>query len=122
MQEEPLPHRRQARTRPPTRSSEKPDTAVGRWGMRDRRYNNGPDPQVLPALMTVATRQHPHVRDRLARLADAPRSGRSLTHGPQVRALLIAKACTRPPDTGSGQRRERWTHCELAGEVGMSES
>jgi len=90
--------------------------------MRDRRYNNGPDPQVLPALMTVATRQHPHVRDRLAGLADAPRSGRSLTHGPQVRALLIAKACTRPPDTGSGQRRERWTHCELAGEVGMSES
>jgi hypothetical protein len=30
-----------------------------------------------------------------------------LTHGPDARALLIAKACTRPPDTESGQRRER---------------
>ncbi|MGO9956688.1 MAG: helix-turn-helix domain-containing protein, partial [Solirubrobacteraceae bacterium] len=32
-------------------------------------------------------------------LTDAPRSGRPLTHGPQKRALLIAKACTRPPQT-----------------------
>ena len=71
---------------------------------------------------TVAKWRARFVRDRLAGLVDAPRSGRSLTHGPQVRALLIAKACTRPPDTGSGQRRERWTHRELAGEVGMSES
>jgi hypothetical protein len=55
-------------------------------------------------------------------LAEAPRSGRPLTHGPDVRALLIAKACTRPPDTESGQRRERWTHRELAEQVGMSQS
>jgi hypothetical protein len=31
-------------------------------------------------------------------LADGPRSGRPLTHGPKQRALLIAKACTRPPE------------------------
>jgi transposase len=55
-------------------------------------------------------------------LRDAPRSGRPLTHGPQQRALLIAKACTRPPDTGSGQRRERWTHRQLGEQVGISES
>ena len=55
-------------------------------------------------------------------LKDAPRSGRPLTHGPERRALLIAKACTRPPDTGSGQRRERWTHRELGEAVGISES
>jgi transposase len=61
-------------------------------------------------------------RDGLDGLAEAPRSGRPLTHGPDVRALLIAKACTRPPDTESGQRRERWTHRELAEAVGMSES
>ena len=66
-------------------------------------------------------------RGRYARLGldglrDLQRSGRSLTHGPEVRALLIAKACTRPPDTQSGQRRERWTHRELAAQVGMSQS
>jgi transposase len=61
-------------------------------------------------------------RDGLDGLQEAPRSGRPLTHGPDVRALLIAKACTRPPDTESGQRRERWTHRELAEQVGMSES
>ncbi len=53
-------------------------------------------------------------------LRDAPRSGRPLTHGPDVRALLIAKACTRPPETESGQRRERWTHRELGDAVGIS--
>ena len=55
-------------------------------------------------------------------LRDAPRSGRPLTHGPQTRALLIAKACTRPPETESGQRRERWTHRQLGEAVGISES
>jgi transposase len=55
-------------------------------------------------------------------LSDAPRSGRPLTHGPEKRALLIAKACTRPPQTESGQRRERWTHRELGEAVGISES
>jgi transposase len=55
-------------------------------------------------------------------LRDRPRSGRPLTHGPEKRALLIAKACTRPPQTESGQRRERWTHRELGEQVGISES
>lgn len=61
-------------------------------------------------------------RDGLAGLDDAPRSGAPLTHGPQTRALLIAKACTRPPETESGQRRERWTYEELGEAVGMSGS
>ena len=38
------------------------------------------------------------------------------------RALLIAKACTRPPETESRQRRERWTYEELGEAVGMSGS
>lgn len=61
-------------------------------------------------------------RDGLAGLNDAPRSGAPLTHGPETRALLIAKACTRPPETESGQRRERWTYEELGEAVGMSGS
>ena len=66
-------------------------------------------------------------RGRYARLGlnglrDAPRSGRPLTHGPEKRALLIAKACTRPPETESGQRQERWTHRQLGEAVGISES
>jgi len=61
-------------------------------------------------------------RHGMAGLRDAPRSGRPLTHGPQTRALLIAKACTRPESEESGQRRERWTYRELGEEVGMSES
>jgi len=48
--------------------------------------------------------------------------GRPLTHGPEKRALLIAKACTRPPETEFGQRRERWTHRQLGEQVGISES
>jgi len=55
-------------------------------------------------------------------LRDAPRSGAPLTHGPQTRALLIAKACTRPTPTAEGARRERWTYEELGAEVGMSAS
>lgn len=61
-------------------------------------------------------------RDGLKGLDDAPRSGRPLTHGPEKRALLIAKACTRPPQSESGQRRERWTHRQLGEAVGISES
>jgi len=55
-------------------------------------------------------------------LRDAPRSGAPLTHGPVTRALLIAKACTRPAPTREGARRERWTYEELGREVGMSAS
>jgi transposase len=55
-------------------------------------------------------------------LNDAPRSGAPLTHGPETRALLIAKACTRPEPTPEGARRERWTYEELGAEVGMSAS
>ena len=58
----------------------------------------------------------------LAALRDAPRAGRPLVHGPTVRARLIALACTRPPETAEGLRRTRWTHQELAVQVGMSES
>lgn len=66
-------------------------------------------------------------RPRYARLGieglrDAPRSGAPLTHGPRTRALLIAKACTRPEPTEGGARRERWTYEELGREVGMSGS
>ncbi len=57
-------------------------------------------------------------REGMAGLRDAPRSGRPLTHGPETRALLIAKACTRPEGEESGQRRERWTYRELGEEVG----
>ncbi len=60
--------------------------------------------------------------DGLAGLRDAPRPGRPLVHGPQVRARLIALACTRPPETAEGLRQTRWTHQELAAQVGMSES
>jgi transposase len=61
-------------------------------------------------------------RHGMAGLRDAPRSGRPLTHGAETRALLIAKACTRPEPEESGARRERWTYRELGEEVGMSES
>jgi transposase len=60
--------------------------------------------------------------DGVAGLRDAPRPGRPLVHGPQVRARLIALACTRPAASANGLRRTRWTHAELASEVGMSES
>jgi transposase len=61
-------------------------------------------------------------RRGMAGLRDAPRSGAPLTHGPETRALLIAKACTRPEATAEGARRERWTYEQLAAEVGMSAS
>ena len=61
-------------------------------------------------------------RQGIAGLRDAPRPGAPLTHGPETRALLIAKACTRPQSAESGARRERWTYEELGGEVGMSGS
>ena len=55
-------------------------------------------------------------------LRDAPRPGPPLTHGPETRALLIAKACTRPPATPEGARQERWTYEQLGEAVGMSGS
>jgi hypothetical protein len=55
-------------------------------------------------------------------LRDAPRPGAPLAHGPQTRALLIAKACTRPADTPEGTRQERWTYEQLGEAVGMSGS
>ena len=45
-----------------------------------------------------------------------------MTHGAETGALLIAKACTRPPDTAEGARRERWTYEQLGEAVGMSGS
>jgi transposase len=74
------------------------------------------------SLPTVVKWRSRYARAGLEGLRDAPRSGAPLTHGPEVRALLIAKACTRPSETESGQRRERWTYRELGEEVGMSES
>jgi len=61
-------------------------------------------------------------RDGLTGLGDLPRPGKPLVHDHAARARLIAKACTRPEPTESGQRRERWTYGELAAEVGMSRS
>ena len=63
-----------------------------------------------------------YARRGIEGLKDAPRSGAPLTHGPQTRALLIAKACTRPKPTVEGARRERWTYEELGAEVGISGS
>ena len=63
-----------------------------------------------------------YLRDGIEGLKDAPRSGAPLTHGPETRALLIAKACTRPTATEQGARRDRWTFEELGREVGMSRS
>ena len=71
---------------------------------------------------TVVKWRGRYARDGLDGLRDAPRSGPPLTHGPVTRALLIAKACTRPKPTAEGARRERWTYEELGSEVGMSAS
>lgn len=71
---------------------------------------------------TIAKWRGRFARQRLEGLGDAQRSGRPLTHGPEVRAQLIAKACTRPKPTPEGARRERWTYEELGAEVGMSAS
>ena len=63
-----------------------------------------------------------YARAGIEGLHDAPRPGPPLTHGPEVRALLIAKACTRPPETPEGARQERWTYEQLGAAVGMSGS
>jgi len=74
------------------------------------------------SLPTVVKWRGRYARHGIEGLRDAPRSGRPLTHGPETRALLIAKACTRPEPSEEGARRERWTYQELGEEVGMSES
>jgi len=71
---------------------------------------------------TVRRQRASYERHGLDGLRDRPKAGRPLTHGHEVRSRLIALACTRPPDTPEGVRRERWTHRELAEQVGMSES
>jgi transposase len=54
-----------------------------------------------------------YARDGVEGLRDAPRSGAPLTHGPETRALLVAKACARPDPIEEGARRERWTYEQL---------
>lgn len=71
---------------------------------------------------TVVKWRGRYARDGIAGLRDAPRPGPPLTHGPETRALLIAKACTRPPATPEGARQERFTYQQLGEAVGMSGS
>jgi transposase len=74
------------------------------------------------ATVTAQKWRSRYEHDGIAGLKDLPRPGKPLTFSQEVRAKLIAKACTRPPDTREGQRRERWTYEELGREVGMSSS
>jgi len=71
---------------------------------------------------TVIKWRSRYARDGIDGLRDAPRSGPPLRYGPETRALLIAKACTRPPATVEGARQERWTYEQLGAAVGMSSS
>jgi transposase len=59
-------------------------------------------------------------RDGIAGLRDLPRSGKPLIYSQADRARLIAKACTRPPETPEGAQQERWTYEQLGQAVGMS--
>jgi transposase len=61
-------------------------------------------------------------RDGICGLRDQPRSGKPLTYSQADRARLIAKACTRPPETPEGALQERWTYEQLGQAVGMSAS
>ncbi len=74
------------------------------------------------SMPTVVKWRGRYDREGIEGLRDAPRPGPPLTHGPEIRALLIAKACTRPPDTSEGARQERWTYEQLGEAVGMSGS
>jgi transposase len=58
--------------------------------------------------------------DGIAGLRDLPRSGKPLIYSQADRARLIAKACTRPPETPEGAQQERWTYEQLGQAVGMS--
>jgi putative transposase len=59
-------------------------------------------------------------QDGIAGLRDLPRSGKPLIYSQADRARLIAKACTRPPETPEGAQQERWTYEQLGQAVGMS--
>ena len=59
-------------------------------------------------------------QDGIAGLRDLPRSGEPLIYSQADRARLIAKACTRPPETPEGAQQERWTYEQLGQAVGMS--
>lgn len=59
-------------------------------------------------------------QDGIAGLRDLPRSGKPLIYSQADRARLIAKACTRPPETSEGAQQERWTYEQLGQAVGMS--
>lgn len=61
-------------------------------------------------------------QDGIAGLSDLARSGKPLTYSQADRARLIAKACTRPPETPEGAQQERWTYEQLGEAVGMSAS
>jgi transposase len=61
-------------------------------------------------------------QDGIAALTDLPRSGKPLIYSQEIRARLIAKACTRPPETPQGAQQERWTYEQLGQTVGMSAS
>lgn len=61
-------------------------------------------------------------QDGIAALCDLPRSGKPLVFSQADRARLIAKACTRPPETPEGAQQERWTYEQLGAAVGMSAS
>jgi transposase len=61
-------------------------------------------------------------QDGISALGDLPRSGKPLTYSQADRARLIAKACTRPPETPEGAQQERWTYQQLGQAVGMSAS
>lgn len=60
--------------------------------------------------------------DGIAGLEDLPRSGKPLIYSQAERARLIAKACTRPPETLEGAQQERWTYEQLGETIGMSAS
>jgi transposase len=61
-------------------------------------------------------------QDGIAGLGDLQRSGKPLVYSQADRARLIAKACTRPPETPEGTQQERWTYEQLGQAVGMSGS
>ncbi len=71
---------------------------------------------------TVAKWRARYERDGISGLGDLPRSGKPLVYSQADRARLIAKACTRPPETPEGAQQERWTYEQLGEAVGMSGS